>query len=309
MKATPITVWHRWIAMAPIRGFIPFGPRLPVWMGALPITMVMMTIIGLYYEYTGPNPCKLAGRQEHSPDCIGDFIGLNQNKWNDLNGECAGNINGFCFNFWDASGDKRWNYVPPLFNSVPIRDIQSGIKAWTEYRGSRCDVFSQLTDFNPQASQGKGFTFEDVKNEINSGYPILLFLQSTNQFSRDLPGMPNANPEIHGVLAYGYTEFSDDVRYVRIRDSWAGGGNRLFLWTNSAWFPDIPPPMTVRGVIGYHPQPQITSMSLTNGVLFLQWEGPSSVLYDASSGTSTSLHWYVVEKSSTLAPARLHGHY
>ena len=65
------------------------------------------------YEGTDRDPYLVAGRAEHTPDCIGDFIGLSQNKWTNMNNECDGNINSYAFVYWDHSGDKRINYVPP----------------------------------------------------------------------------------------------------------------------------------------------------------------------------------------------------
>ena len=49
------------------------------------------------YESTATDPYILANRAEHEPDCIGDFIGLNQKKWTNLNSECDGNINAYSF--------------------------------------------------------------------------------------------------------------------------------------------------------------------------------------------------------------------
>lgn len=43
------------------------------------------------YESVFTDPYITAGRKEHAPDCIGDFIGLSQNKWADL-GASAGVI-------------------------------------------------------------------------------------------------------------------------------------------------------------------------------------------------------------------------
>ena len=34
-----------------------------------------------------------------------------QKKWVNMNGECDGNIDAYSFVYWDASGDKRVNYV------------------------------------------------------------------------------------------------------------------------------------------------------------------------------------------------------
>ena len=156
------------------------------------------------YESTVPDPYLTAGRREHTADCIGDFIGLSQNKWVNLNGECDGNIDAFSFVFWDSSGEKRLNYVPASANGQFVPDIPSGLRAWTRFRGDNADVFSQLADFNPTVPPGKGFTFDDLRAEINAGYPVLIFLQNYTELFRSIPGMERANPEMHGMLAYGY---------------------------------------------------------------------------------------------------------
>ena len=78
-----------------------------------------------------------------------------------------------------------------------------------KWRGYDADVFTQLVDFNPNTPPGKGFSFADLKREIDSGFPVLLWLQPTNEFSRPLDmgsinAMPHANPRTSTMLAYGY---------------------------------------------------------------------------------------------------------
>ncbi|MCI0747899.1 MAG: hypothetical protein L0Y58_21035, partial [Verrucomicrobia subdivision 3 bacterium] len=124
------------------------------------------------YQSTAPDPFVTLGRAEHAPDCIGDFIGLSQRKWTNMSGECDGNIDAYSFVYWDTNGDRRTNYTPPTTAGTPARDIQSGLREWTKYRGYGADVFTQFSDFNPQTPAGTGFTFEDVKAEINAGYPL-----------------------------------------------------------------------------------------------------------------------------------------
>lgn len=253
-----------------------------------------------FYESTGPDPYVVAGRPEHAPDCIGDFIGLNQNKWSDLNGECAGNIDGFSVVFWDKTGAKRVNFAPQSADGQPVPDIPSGLRAWASWRGAESEVFSQLVDFNPTVQSGQGFTFEDLRKEIDSGYPVLLFLQSYDQLARELPGMPRGNPNIHGMLAYGYYITDSGEQRVRYKTSWGSSGeNTMRLWDARPWEADLP----VRGVIGFHPRPRITSLSRQSGAVILEWEGPSSALMNLATRESTELHRYVVEKSNSLAPA------
>jgi hypothetical protein len=251
------------------------------------------------YESTAADPYVIAGRAEHAPDCVGDFIGLSQKKWTNLNNECDGNIDAYSFVYWDAAGARRVNYTPPAAAGLPARDIQSGLRAWTQYRGYDADVFTQLAEFNPHTPAGKGFTWEDLKAEIDAGYPVLIFLQPYNENSRALAGMPKANPDIHGMMAYGYEEYPDfGIRYVRYRTSWGGAGDGYSAWGAGLWERILP----VRGFIGYHPKPKIRSISRAGGQVTLTWDGPASQRHDELAGTTVPVHRYQVERSSTLEP-------
>ncbi|MBI2928446.1 MAG: hypothetical protein HYY24_22485 [Verrucomicrobia bacterium] len=251
------------------------------------------------YESTAPDPYVTAGRQEHEPDCIGDFIGLSQLKWKNMNGECDGNIDAYSFVYWDPQGERRTNFVPGPEAGLPAIDLPSGLRAWTRSRGYDGEVFSQLTDFNPGVPAGKGFTFEDLKAEIDAGYPVLLFLQPYGVKSRRLGALDKANPSIHGMLAYGYLIRDDGTKVVRYRTSWASGDNKFAVWNAQPW--EVAIDLPVRGVIGYHPWPKIRHVDLTDGTLTLRWDGPSSVLYDAANRTSTRVHTYAVERATSLA--------
>lgn len=253
------------------------------------------------YESTDPDPYVTAGRPEHNPDCIGDFIGLSQKKWTNLNNECDGNIDAFSFVFWETNGARRANYVPPPQGNSPVPDIPSGLREWTKYRGYAGNVYSQLADFNLPA--GAGFTFDDLKAEIDAGYPVLIFMQPHNKFSRSMAKtnlMLRANPLLHGILAYGYVITDTETKFVRYKNSHGSSGdNSLSAWTAAIWYAALP----VRGVIGYHPLPQITSITRTNETIHFKWHGPSSTLSNLVSHTSTAVHRYVIEKSTSLGPA------
>lgn len=255
------------------------------------------------YESTGPDPYVTSGRAEHEPDCIGDFIGLNQRKWKDLNGECEGNIDGYSFVFWEPTGEKRINYQPMDPNGGPISDIPSGLVAWTRYRGSEAEVGSQLTEFYPDTAPGKGFTFEDMKREIDSGYPVLLFMQAFNSKSRTLHGVDNVNPIIHGMLAYGYFVDDSGQQFVRYRTSWASGDFQLSLWGDGNWTPLGALNLPLRGVMTYRPLPRITQIEAIGlNQLKVTWQGPSSELLNTRTGQTAKLHRYVLERSDRLDP-------
>ena len=255
------------------------------------------------YQSTKPDPYVALGRPEHAPDCIGDFIGLSQRKWVNMNGECDGNVDAFSFVYWETNGNRRVNYAEPSPPGAPARDIQSGLGEWTRFRGSEADVFTQLADFNAHTPPGKGFTFEDVKREINAGYPLLVFLQDYAEFSRSFLEMPRGNPEIHGMMIYGYQEYPDlGVRYVYCRTSWASGDGIYYAWAPNPWVPAAS--LSVRGVIGYRPKPKIHRIQRASGEVTLAWHGPSSQLYDALAQTTTPVHRYQIEKSTSLTDGR-----
>lgn len=251
------------------------------------------------YESTAPDPYMTFGRPEHAQDCIGDFIGLSQKKWSDMNGECDGNIDAFSFVFWDKTGNKRANYYHTNNNQY-VPDIPSGLREWAKYRGYEVDVFSQLPSFSPEKTGAGGFTYADMKAEIDAGYPVLLFLQPPTQFSRSLGSMTKANPEIHGVMVFGYYE-DPSAGYpqgIQIRTSW-GSGDGVF--ENYAYGPlGILGGYRIRGVIGFRPKPKIVSFVRENGNISLAWDGPSSQVIDAFAGTTTTVHRYQVEMKTSL---------
>ncbi len=252
------------------------------------------------YESTAPDPYITAGRAEHAADCIGDFIGLNQQRWVAMNGECDGNIDGYSFTYWDKTGARRHDFVPDTSAGSPARDIPSGLRAWTQWRGYDAEVDSQLSEFNPGLSV-PGFTFEDLKAEIDSGYPVLIFLQDFTDYSRVLGGMPRANPDIHGVLAYGYGTYVGQP-FVRTRFSWAIGDS-MNNWTGESWMRDQALNLPVRGVITYHPKPKIVGNERRDGMVTLRWKGPQPQIFDAMAGVAWRPHAFVVEQTASLAPA------
>ncbi|MBX3748338.1 MAG: hypothetical protein KF833_23775 [Verrucomicrobiae bacterium] len=255
----------------------------------------------VHYESVSEDPYRILGRPEHPPDCIGDFIGLSQRKWASLADECEGNIDAYAFNFFDRQGHRRDNYTPTDAHGLPIPDIQSGLRAWTRSRGYEADTFSQLSDFNPDGLlSGQGFTFQDLRAEIDRGYPVLLFMQPFGRFSRTVAGRPNQNPLIHALLAYGYLIDHDGTPYVRYRTSWASGDLQFSAWTSASWTPNGELNLPLRGVIGYRPLPRIVAWSRTAGALHFAWHGPLATLRDDVSESDFPAHRYVVERSPSL---------
>lgn len=244
-----------------------------------------------------PDPFRFAFRQDRAPDCIGDFIGLSQDKWTNMNGECDGNIDGCAFVFWDAEGRKRINFQPPFQNGERVRDIPSGLRQWAQWRGYDAQVFSQLCEF--EVPEG-GFTFADLQREIDAGRPVLLFMQEAGENHRDFrpqgaPGRDFVNPLLHSHVAYGYL-IDRGRKLVRIRDSSAGGDNQFLVWTGAAthvW-------SRVRGAVGFHPRPKIVAVQTRDGNVSIQWHGPKSVVESLETKARVQVDRYQVEWSPTV---------
>jgi hypothetical protein len=249
------------------------------------------------FQNTGPDPFVAAGRAEHAADCLADFLGMNQSKWTNLANECNGNIDGFCFVYWETNGLKRVNFSPDATAGTPAVDVQSGLRKWTQSRGYDANVFSQLTDFNTAKPADAGFTYEDMKAEIDAGYPVILFLQGFTNYFRNIGSAAKVNPLIHAMVAYGYYINDSGTRYVRYKTSWADGPNVLSVWGRQNWQATLP----VRGVIGFRPLPKIKRCAIEQGKLSLQWDGPAADLYDSSRGGINRIHGYVVEMSPSLS--------
>jgi hypothetical protein len=138
--------------------------------------------------------------------------------------------------------------------------------------------------------------------EIEAGYPMLVWLQDYDEYYRSLPQMPQANPSLHAMLIHGYRVDDAGVERVYVRNSWGDSRfNPYRVWAPVTWAPTLGGFYPVRGVIGYRPKPQLTSIGWRDGQLVLRWIGPSAQLYDAGTGGTRDLHWYVVEACDDLA--------
>ncbi|MBU0677720.1 MAG: hypothetical protein KJ626_06355 [Verrucomicrobia bacterium] len=240
-------------------------------------------------DFESPNdPFRTAGRTEHAPDCIGDFIGLSQYKWTNMNGECSGNLNGYVFNYWDTSGAARVDYRPGP-EAGPELDAQSGIRDFFESRGYRGHTVSSLSDTHPLTPAGSGYTFSNYVNDISAGYPVVMMQQDST-----LTNVFGDNPKLHAVLGFGYRIMDDGTERVRLMTSW-GTGYSIVDWDG---FTSLSPPYELRGVITFKPDPEVVSVVCSGAFTTVSWHGPQATLY--SNGTVSSLHSYVLEGVTSL---------
>jgi len=237
---------------------------------------------GVTYRQTN-DPYIAAGRSPHAHDSIGDFIGLSQYSWTNLNGECRGNVNAWAFNYFDVLGKRRQNF------NAPTPDIQSGYRRFAQFRGYDAEVYSQVTDVYPNTPAGRGFTYEDFMAEIDAGYPVVMQWQISNYADSN-----GNNPDFHAVVGYGYYHDPSGTKSIYTHNSWAQG-EVLYNWNGPGLF-------YFRGVYVVRPKPKITSITTSNEQTTIEWEGGHSRLYDFNNDVTITTHWYVIERGDLASP-------
>ena len=152
------------------------------------------------YGDPGPDPYIIYGWPEHIPgDCTADYMGTNQSKYN-----CSDGVTYF---FFYPDGSPLYDYT----GSEPTnRDGCHGMKLFVNSRGYPVTSnFSQLIYPNPvYTGITHGFTFDDFKNEIDAGRPVMIQIEG------------------HSMVGYGY----DDSSYtIYIHNTWDNSDHSM-IW-------------------------------------------------------------------------------
>ncbi len=155
------------------------------------------------YQQSGPDPYVTNDREEHVWDCVADFLGTNQWKWDFYgdDGLTDFNVDGSTALWtYGASGEKLYDYIPSESAGLPQTSLCHGLKLFAESCGySVSENYTQKIDTLFE----DGFSFEDFKAEIDAGRPVMIQLQG------------------HSMVGVGYD--SDDST-IYIHDTW---DNRL----------------------------------------------------------------------------------
>ena len=148
----------------------------------------------------GPDPWE-GNWSEHSWDCIADFLGTNQWKWDTKqDGSKNRNSDGGTTSWSYNSADKLYDKIPPASMGTPQTALCHGLRLFAESRGySVVENYTQLVD----SYFSGGFSFLDYMNEINNGRPVLFNMRS------DSYG--------HTVTGVGYNESSQTIYF---HDGW-----------------------------------------------------------------------------------------
>ena len=130
---------------------------------------------------------------EHTPDCLADYMGTSQAKYNNADGSTK--------IFYWTNGDPRYDYT----GSEPTyRDGCHGMRLFAESRGYTVLAnFTQLIK-GQGSDPNKGFTFADFQAEVDAGRPVNLLVSHPEEGG-------------HSMLGYGY---DTSTNTIYIHDTW-----------------------------------------------------------------------------------------
>jgi hypothetical protein len=155
------------------------------------------------YGSSGPDRYVIKGREEHTWDCVADFLGTNQWRWDYYgdDGQIDFNVDGSTALWvYSSSGEKLYDYIPPESAGLPQTSLCHGLKLFAEYRGyTISENYTQKIDTLFE----DGFSFEDFKAEIDSDRPVIIQLRG------------------HSMVGVGYNDVDSTIY---IHDTW---DNRL----------------------------------------------------------------------------------
>jgi len=149
----------------------------------------------LFLDSSDPDPYITGGWQQHEwGTAIGDYMKTSQSAYWNWDGSTY-------FHFWLDRSDKL-TCAQMKSNGDSFNDGTYGIKLFYEARGYQVtECYNQVTD-NQVAG---GFSLDDFKSEIDSGYPVLLHVQG------------------HSLVGYGY-----DGSTIYIRDTWDSDPSHIY---------------------------------------------------------------------------------
>lgn len=253
----------------------------------------------------GDDPFIVNSWTEHSfnGECVGDYMGTNQDYWNEADGHTA---------FVTGNGSKVNNFVGYENSNPRRRDGCHGLRLFIEAR-----LYSVSENYN-QCVYGyngntTGFTWEQYKNEIIQNRPVLIGLEK--------PGGG------HMMLAYGYNE-DNNHKTILLHNTWNLSDDEM-EW-DGTWegftlkyvtviILNPPPPMGIEDWVEITGGPIVLSMGETvnynaefhsvygnshavewNWYLFLEHSGGDYVLSEFHQGDWFISNWENIEIPTSL---------
>ncbi len=147
------------------------------------------------YGNTGPDPFVTNGWTEHSHgDCTADFMGTNQASAPMENSDGG-------TTFWNYANGQKLT-AQALYDAGPSYSGDSGLCGLKEFYESRgytvVEAYNQY--IYPYADNIQGFTYQQYKDEIDAGRPVLFHVEG------------------HTMVGRGYDDTSGNLMYIH--DTW-----------------------------------------------------------------------------------------
>jgi len=173
------------------------------------------------YGSTAPDPFITHGWVEHTKsECTGDFMGTNQSQYDNFDGSTT------FFLYTDGSPTYDFTLYEP-----DKRDGCHGMRLFLESRGyTASSNYSQY--ILGYSSNIRGFTFEDYKQEIDAGRPVMIQVAG------------------HSMVGYGYNDtgtlvyLHDTWDYKPHEMTWGGNYEGMQHWGVTVLVPSTAPPGT-----------------------------------------------------------------
>ncbi|MCK4887401.1 MAG: S8 family serine peptidase, partial [Planctomycetes bacterium] len=154
------------------------------------------------YNEEGPDPWETSGVEHTWGDCTADFMGTNQWKWAFSGSKIDFNVDGSTALF-SSGATKLYDYIPSASAGSPQTALCHGMRLFAESRGYT--VTENYTQHVDTYAAG-GFSFDDYKNEINNGYPVMIQVAG------------------HSMVGIGYNESTQEII---IHDTWDNYQHRM----------------------------------------------------------------------------------
>ncbi|MBU0683693.1 MAG: C39 family peptidase [Candidatus Omnitrophica bacterium] len=149
----------------------------------------------------------------HEFNCLADFMGTSQDFLGyKKDGSPVGNSDG-CTRIWNSDDGSKLTAEMAVLEGIENMSGMYGIGEYLNYCGygwEEGSLFNQYTD-NRFDGEG-GFTFDEYKNEIDFGRPVVVHLEG------------------HSVFSFGY---DDTTQTIYLHDTWnvsAYEGAQSMLW-------------------------------------------------------------------------------
>ncbi|NLS91538.1 MAG: hypothetical protein GXX96_05065 [Planctomycetaceae bacterium] len=121
---------------------------------------------------SGPDPWEAGGIEHAWGDCVADFLGTNQWKWDtDRDGTVNANEDGSTRFYYNTNGSKMYDPMPAEDLGYPRNTLSHGMRMFAESKGYFVATnYNQLTN----NEHSNGFTFAEYTRQLHKSIDVIL---------------------------------------------------------------------------------------------------------------------------------------